>query len=63
MFVKLLTLLFYNIFVSFSVLVCSRSFNRNCGLTSLSVRLSAQSQQSSARSPRSSVIVLELKRL
>jgi hypothetical protein len=32
MFVKLLALLFSNIFVSFSVLVCSRSFNRKCGL-------------------------------
>ena len=32
MFVKLLVLLFYNVFVSFSVLVCSRSLTEKCGL-------------------------------
>jgi hypothetical protein len=32
MFVKLLVLLFSNVFVSFSVLVCSRSFNKKCSL-------------------------------
>ena len=32
MFVKLLTLLISNIFISFSVLVCCRSLARRCGL-------------------------------
>jgi hypothetical protein len=41
MFVKLLTLLFSNVFVSFSVLVCKRSFNIKCSLRSLLVRSSA----------------------
>jgi hypothetical protein len=41
MFIKLLAFLFSNVFVSFSVLVCIRSFNRKCGLRSLLVRLSA----------------------
>jgi hypothetical protein len=41
MFVKLLALLFSNVFVSFSVLVYSRSFNKKYGLRSLLVRSSA----------------------
>jgi hypothetical protein len=32
MFVKLLALVIYNIFVSFSILVCCRSLARKCGL-------------------------------
>jgi hypothetical protein len=32
MFVKLLTLLFFNVFVSFSVLLCCRSLIEKCGL-------------------------------
>jgi hypothetical protein len=32
MFVKLLTLLFYNVFISFSVLVCSKSLTVNAVL-------------------------------
>jgi hypothetical protein len=42
MFVKLLALLFLNVFVSFSVLVCNMSFNKKCGLRSLLVQSSAR---------------------
>jgi hypothetical protein len=32
MFIKLLALLFSNVFVSFNVLVCSKSLTEKCGL-------------------------------